>query len=153
MENKIYEWNFSDEKNRSPFWYIIAISIIIWIVFWWIFSWQYGLSIVTILAFWVTFFVENNSQKDINVKISTLGIKISENFYDFWKIGSFSFLYQNSEAVFLKLNLKKRWFKSVNLKIDNKICEDLKNILPNFIEEEKDGELSFLDKIINFLKL
>lgn len=152
-ENLIYNWSFSDEKNRWPLWWIIAISILIWIVLWWFLSGQYWLSIASILAFWVMFFVENNSEKNIKVEISTLGIKFWNEFYDFWKIDNFSFIYDKENAIFLKLLLNKRWIKSVNLKIDNKICEDLKSILPNFLKEEKDSNLSFIEKLINLLKL
>lgn len=153
MENILYYWEFSDEKNRWTFWYIIAISVVIWLVFWWVFTWQYWLSIIAILGAWVMFFIENNTSKEIKVEISTLWIKIWENFYDFWKIENFSFIYNKENAVFLRLILNKRWISLINLKIDNKICSDLKTILPNFIKEEKDWELSTSEKIINLLKL
>lgn len=152
-ENIIYNWNFSDEKNRWMMWWTLAIAIVIWIVAWWIFSGQYWLSIVFILAFWVMFFVENNSEKNINVEITNLWIKIWKEFYDFWKIENFSFIYNKENPVYLKIILNKRWIKTLILKVDNKICQDLKEILPNFIKEEKDSDLSFSEKLINFLKL
>lgn len=99
------------------------------------------------------FFIENNTSKEIKVEITTLWIKIWENFYDFWKIENFSFIYNKENAVFLRLILNKRWISLINLKIDNKICSDLKTILPNFIKEEKDWDLSTSEKIINLLKL
>lgn len=154
MENNIiYNWTFSDDKNRSPIWYIIAISVIIAIVFWWIFTSQYWLSIVIILASWVLFFIENNSEKNINVEITDLWIKVLENFYDFWKMENFSFIYNKENPVYLKIILNKRWIKTLILKVDNKICQDLKEILPNFIKEEKNSDLSNMDKLINILKL
>lgn len=156
MENKeniLYFWTFSDEKQRWALWWIIAISILIWIVIWWFFYWQYWLSIVIILAAWVLFYVENNSEKNINVEISTLWIKFWNEFYDYWKIENYSFIYNKENAIYLRLTLNKRWLRVVNLKIDNKVCEDLKTILPNFINEEKNTELSFSEKIINLLKL
>lgn len=153
MENIIYSWNFSEEKNRWALWYIIAISVIVWVVFWWIMTKQYWLSIVIMLAAWVTFYLENNSWTLVNVSISSLWIKIWENFYDFWKINNFSFIYYKGNAVYLKLVLNKRWLKALNLRVDNKVCEDLKQILPNFLKEEKDWDLSFTDKLINILKL
>jgi len=153
MENILYSWEFSDEKNRWAFWYIIAISVVIWLVFWWVFTWQYWLSIIAILWAWVMFFIENNTSKEIKVEITSLWIKIWENFYDFWKIENYSFIYNKENAVFLRLILNKRWISLINLKIDNRICSDLKTILPNFVKEEKDWELSTSEKIINILKL
>ena len=127
-ENTIYTWKFLDEKQRGAFWYIIAISVMIWLVFWWIFTRQYWLSIVVLLASGLAFYLENNSQKEVEVKVTTLWISIINTFYEYSKINSFSFIY-------------------------NKICEDLKQILPNFINEEIDGDLTFTEKLINFLKL
>lgn len=153
MENIIYSWNFSEQKNRWAFWYIIAISIVIWVVFWGILTWQYGLSIVMFLAAWVLFFIENNSSENVLVQLNSLWIQIGENFYDYTKIDSFSIIYNKSTPIFCKLVLNKRWLKVINLKIDNKVWEDLKQILPNFIREEKNWELNFADKLIILLKL
>ncbi len=153
MENTIYKWSFSDLKNRWKLWYIIAISIIIWLVVWWIFTKQYWLSFIVLLVSWVIFFVENNSPDTINVEITELWIQVSDSFYDFSKINSYSFIYNKKNAIFLKLWINKKWIKSLNLKIDNDICYDLKKILPNYIEEAKDWELSWIEKFINILKL
>ena len=152
-ENTIYTWKFLDEKQRGAFWYIIAISVMIWLVFWWIFTRQYWLSIVVLLASGLAFYLENNSQKEVEVKVTTLWISIINTFYEYSKINSFSFIYNRENAVYLRLYLNKKWIKVVNLQVDNKICEDLKQILPNFIKEEKDGDLTFTEKLISFLKL
>ncbi len=153
MENLIYSWNFSDTKNRWKFWYIIAISIVIWLTVWWIFTKQYWLSFIIILIAWVFLFVENNSPDTIEVKINNLWIQVSDSFYDFSKIDNYSFIYNKENAVYLKLWINKKWLKSLNLKIDNNICSSLKEILPNYIEESTDWELSGVEKLINFLKL
>lgn len=153
MENIIYSWNFSEQKNRWAFWYIIAISIVIWVVFWGILTWQYGLSIVMFLAAWVLFFIENNSSENVLVQLNSLWIQIWENFYDYTKIENFSIIYDKSNPIYCKLVLNKRWLKVINLKINNKVWEDLKQILPNFIREEKNWELNFADKLIILLKL
>lgn len=153
MENIIYSWNFSEQKNRWVFWYIIAISIVIWVVFWGILTWQYGLSIVMFLAAWVLFFIENNSSENVLVQLNSLWIQIGENFYDYTKIENFSIIYDKSNPIYCKLVLNKRWLKVINLKIDNKVWEDLKQILPNFIREEKNWELNFADRLIILLKL
>lgn len=154
MENKIYSWSFSDAKNRWKLWYIIAISLVIWLSVWWILTKQYWLSFIVILITWVTLFIENNSPDTIEVNINNLGIQISDDsFYDFSKINGYSLIYDKENPIFLKLWINKKWLKSVNLKIDNKICTDLKEILPNYIKELKEWELTKVEKLINFLKL
>lgn len=153
MSNIIYEWSFSDKKNRGKLWYILAISVILWLSIWWIFTKQYGLSFIVLLIAWVSFFIENNSSDIIDISISELWIKVWEYFYDFSSIEDYSFIYNWENAIYLRLNLNKKWIKKIDLKIDNEICSNLKNTLPNFIKEVKWWELTSSEKIINLLKL
>ncbi|MDD3793367.1 MAG: hypothetical protein PHI37_01025 [Candidatus Gracilibacteria bacterium] len=153
MSNTIYEWSFSDSKNRGKLWYILAISVILGLTIWGIFTKQYGLSFIVILLAGISLFIENNSSETIEVKINELGIKIGEYFYDFKSIDNYSFIYSGENAIFLRLTLNKKGIKKIDLKIDNYICSKLKNILNQFINEEKGGELTFSEKMINLLKL
>lgn len=153
MENLIYKWQFSDKKERWKLWYLIIISIAFWIIIWWILTKQYWLSFISMLVLWLSFFVENNSPDFIEVNITELGIKVWEIFYEFWKIETYSFIYSWENAILLRLNLRKKWLKVLDLKIDNNIFLDLKEILASFIEENPDWKLSTSEKLINFLKL
>ncbi len=149
----IYNWSFSSEKQRGSLWYIIALSIIIWLVVWWFFTRQYIFSILIILVTWVYFFVENNSESMVLVSITNLWIKVNNFFYDFSKIESFSIIYSWENAIILRLELGKKSLRYLNLQIDNNIALNLKQILPNFINENENWELSFNEKIIKLLKL
>lgn len=153
MNNLIYEWGFSDNKNRGKFWYIIAISIVLWLAIWWVLTKQYGLTIIVFLISGVVLFIENNSSENIEIKINDLWIKISDNFYDYKKIKNFWFIYNWDDAVILRLNLNSKWISKIDLKINNQICSNLKSFLPNFLEEVENSELTWWEKIINFLKL
>lgn len=153
MSNIIYEWNFSDTKNRWSLWYIIAISVILWLAIWWIFTKQYWLSLIVFLITWVTFFIENNSYEFVNVEITDLWIKIWDYFYDFSSINEFSYIYYWNDVTLLRLKLNKKGIKQIDLKIDNSICLNLKNILPNYLNEGKWWKLTTSEKLINLLKL
>jgi hypothetical protein len=153
MDDIIYSWSFSNEKNRWSLWYIIALSVVIWLVVWWFLTRQYVMSFLIILITWVTFFVENNSEEVTQVFITNLWIKVNSTFYDFSKIASYSFIYDWENAIFLRLSLLKKWIKFLDLDIDNNIALDLKSILPNFLKEDRNSELTFTDKIIRMLKL
>lgn len=153
-ESKVlYNWQFDDKKNRSPFWYIIAISIVVGFAIWGFLTKQYGMSFVVLLVAGVAFFVENNSEDHVTVSIKELGIKVGEKFYDFSRISSYTFIYSGDHAIILRLILSQRGIKSIDLKISNPIASDLKNILPNFVEENPQQDMSFLDRIIYLLKL
>jgi len=134
-------------------WYIIAISLIIWLIIWWFLVKQYWLSFVLILISGLFYFIENNSSDTVSVNINELWINADNNFYDFAWISSFSILYEEQNAILVRFFLTKKWMKILDLEIDNKIAIDLKSILPNFIKENEKASMSNTDKIIRLLKL
>lgn len=149
----LYSWTFPDNKDRSQLWYIIALSIIIWLVIWWFLTKQYWMSFFIILLSWIIFYIENNSSDIIKVEITELWIKVDDFFYDYSKIDNYTFIYEWENAIICRLNLNKKWIKTVDLKIDNTIALELKNILPQYLKENEKEDFSFVEKIIRILKL
>jgi hypothetical protein len=149
----LYSWTFPDIKNRWQLWYIIVLSIIIWLVIWWFITGQYWMSFIILLLSGIIFYIENNSEDNIVIEINQLWIKVSEYFYDYSKINSYTFIYEWENAVILRLNLQKKWIKIIDLKIDNTVVLELKEILPNFLKENEKEDFSFTDKMIRMLKL
>lgn len=149
----LYSWKFPDIKERGQLWYIIILSIVIWLVIWWFFTKQYWMSFIVLLLTWIIFYIENNSDDNVTVDISELWIKIWLSFYDYSKIDSYTLIYEWENAVILRLILNKRWIKVLDLKIDNSVAIELKLILPEFIKENEKEDFSFTDKIIRMLKL
>lgn len=153
MTNYIYSWKFEDKKDRSQLWYIIALSIVIWLAIWWFLTKQYGMSFIVLLIAWLVFFVENNSEDVIEVKITDLWIYIWESFYDYNGIQGFSIWYLGDSAEILRLYLNKKWIAVLDLKVNNNIITDIQNTLSQFIEDSGKVELTGTDKLIRFLKL
>lgn len=149
----IYNWEFEDKKNRWSMWYIIAISVVIWLAIWWFLTKQYWMSFIVLLIAWLSYFMENNSEDEIKVEVTNLGIKIWESFYDYSKIDSFSFIYNWENAIYLRLNLNKKWIKNINLIVNNWITWELKPLLNEYLEENPKWELSLSEKLIFLLKL
>lgn len=153
MSENIYSWEFEDNKNRSSLWYIIALSIVLWLSIWWFFTKQYWMSFIILLIAGLVYFVENNSEDVVEVSINELWVKIAWLFYDFKSIESFWIVYKWEEAILLRLNLNKRWIRNIDVKVDNNIVNDIKMTLWNYIEETPKIELSFSEKMIQLLKL
>lgn len=154
MENEnIYSWKFNDKKHRGQTWYIVALSIVIWLIIWWFVTKQYWMSFLLMLITWTAYFVENNSEDEIDVVITNLWIRVSNTFYDYSKITSYTFIYDNEKAVFLRLIINKRWIWYINLNIDNTVAWDIKWVLPNFIEENPKWDLTFTEKLLHKLKV
>lgn len=151
--NKIYSWNFEDKKNRWASWYTIALAIVIWLAIWWFLTKQYWMSFIVLLVAWVFYFLENNSEDEVFVALTDLWIQIGQSFYDYSKIENYTYIYDWSNPIYLRLSLNRTGIKNIDLKIDEKIILDLKNILPNYLEENPKWELSFVEKVIERLKL
>jgi hypothetical protein len=151
--NILYNWNYEDNKNRSPLWYIIALSVAIWLIIWWFLTRQYGMSIVIMLVVWFFYFLENNSEDEVAVEVTDLGIKVQGNFYDYARIWWYSIVYDGERALHLRLLIKKRGIGILNLNINNAIASDIRSILANYIEENEKQEITLSEKIIHLLKL
>ncbi len=154
MSNILYSWSFNSKKQRWNLWYIIAISIAIWLIIWWFLSKQYWMSFVIIILIGLIFYVENNSEDIVPVQIMDNWIKIENNFFPFSNISSYTIIYENENAILLRLNISRKiWIQNININIDNTIVSDIRNILNNFIEENSKQDLSFWEKLIRLLKI
>ena len=152
-QTSLYNWSYEDNKNRSPLWYIIALSVAIWLIIWWFFTRQYWMSIVVMLIVGFFFYIENNSEDTVDVIITELWIKVQDMFYDYSRIAGYSLVYSGDQAMYLRLNLKKRGIGTANLRIDNDIASNIRQILPNYIQEQDQQEVTLTERILHMLKL
>jgi hypothetical protein len=154
MSNLLYSWSFDSKKNRSSLWYVIVLSIAIGLIIWGFLSKQFWMSFVIIILIWLIFYIENNSNDIVNINIIETWIKIENNFYAFSNLSSYTIIYENDMAVLLRLNISNKfWTRNIDIGIDNKIISDIKNILSNFLEENNEQQLTFIEKMTRLLKL
>lgn len=149
----LYTWEFQDKKDRWAYWYVIALSIVIGIFIWWIITHQYWLSFIVLFLSGIIYYVENNSDDEVQVYISDLWIQISQNFYEYWKIDNYTYIYSWNVPVILRLNLNKVWLKNLDLRINEKIFHDLQNVIPLYLSENWKEEMSLSEKIVYKLKI
>ena len=102
---------------------------------------------------WLFYYIENNSEDIIKVLLTDSWVQVGQNFYEYSKIEKYTFIYEWENPIFLRLVVNKVSLKNIDLKIDKNTFLELKNILPNYIEEDTKWELSFLEKVIYKLKL
>ncbi len=111
------------------------------------------MSIVVMLIVGFFYFLENNSEDQVQVTMTDLGISIQNTFYDYARISGYSVIYDGAQAVYLRLYLKKQGISFVNLNINTAIASDLKTFLSSYLEENAKQEITFLEKITHLLKL
>lgn len=153
MTQTLYSWSFDWKRQRWNLWYIIIISIAIWLIIWWFINKIYWLSFVIMILAWLMYFIENNSPDKINVVINELWIQVWTTFYDFWDISSFTIIYDKSTPYMLRLNLTKKGLKHLDLYITPDNATQIKNTLLNFTQENWKEDLSFIEKMTRLLKL
>lgn len=153
MSEILYEWSFEDKKNRWTLWYIIALSAVIWFSIWWFLTKQYGMSFIILLIAWLFYFVENNSEDTVKVKINDLWINIAWAFYDFKSIENYWIVYKWDSPILLRLNLNKKWIRYIDVKINSKLIHEIKSVLSDYLEETAKVELTVSEKFIKLLKL
>lgn len=152
--NTIYSWNFSTEKERSHYWYLIAFSIVIWLAIWWVLSKIYIFSFLVLLMSWVYIYLENSTEDEVNVEIVDDGIKINWNKYLFTDILSFWIINsEDKKPVLLRLFLNTKGIKTLDLDIDENIYSDINPILSEVLEKREDIKLTTMEKIIKFINL
>jgi hypothetical protein len=66
------------------------------------------MSFMFMLLAGIVFYVENNSEDEVDVAVSELGIKVSEKFYDYSRVSSFCFIFDGERPVFLKLRIRQK---------------------------------------------
>jgi len=153
MSNILYNWSFIDKKERGTLWYTIMISIVVWLIIWAFLTGQYWLSFVILIVVWLMFFLENNADDEIFIEINELWLKVGESFYAFSLLDAYTFLYIWDSAVLVRFKMNRKGIKNIDLMINNDIAIELKSILPNFLQENPKEELSFVEKMIDILKL
>ena len=101
----------------------------------------------------IFYFIENNSDENILVRLSTLGIEIQNNFYEYPSMQNFCIVYDGKIPVLLRIYLKKRAIPVLDIKISSEDASEIQNILSRFIEQRENSEISFSEKLIHFLKI
>lgn len=146
-------WKFNSKKEKSQLWYIIAFSMVIGLSIWGFATNQYAMSFVIILLAWIYMYTENNTEDEIEVFITDLWVKVGEAFYEYKKIQNFNLIYDWDTASILRLKLKTKGVWVLDLDINNELASGISEVLPNFVEESENIEVTFVEKLIKFLNL
>jgi len=152
-ENILYQWSFSTKKDRGQLWYIIALAVVFGLIIWGMLSKQYVLWFLVIIATGVYALLENNSEDEAHVQITPLGIRVNKEFYNFGSIGGYSIVYNGDQAIYLQLSMQKSMIKTTNLHINNQIALELEQVLPHFLQNIGEWQMTVVDRILNILKL
>jgi len=150
----MFSWEFNSKKEKSSSWYTVAIIIAISLIIWGYIVGLYVMSIVIFMFIWVYILIENNTPDLIDIEINESWIKVWDTFYDYPKIEKFSIIYNKNTPVYLRLRLRVRWFKLLDLPITSDVnAAGVRAFLSDYVEEDEKWEIGAIDRILNYLKL
>ncbi|MCK9272168.1 hypothetical protein M0P65_01345 [Candidatus Gracilibacteria bacterium] len=150
----MFSWEFNSKKEKSSSWYTVAIIIAISLIIWGYIVGLYVMSIVIFMFIGVYILIENNTPDLIDIEINESGIKVGDTFYDYPKIEKFSIIYNKNTPVYLRLRLRVRGFKLLDLPITSDVnAAGVRAFLSDYVEEDEKGEIGAIDRILNYLKL
>ncbi|EKE28053.1 MAG: hypothetical protein ACD_3C00106G0012 [uncultured bacterium (gcode 4)] len=150
----MFNWQITTKKEKWAWWYMIALVISVALIIWWYITGLYAMSIVILLVIWVYILVENNSPDTLTVEINEDWINIWDEFYDFPKISTFTIMYSKNRPISIRLKLKTKWFKVLDIPFQNASNPaEIRAYLLNFITEDPKWEISWLESLTEYLKL
>jgi len=112
----------------------------------------YILAVVVFIFAGVYMLIENNAPETVEVEVNENGVMVSETFYDYPKIESFGIIYNGAIPYILRLKLKTRGFRVLDLHLQpNQInTAELRSYLANYITEDEKAELSTSEKLSQY---
>jgi len=112
------------------------------------------MSIVVIILAWVYFLVENNSPDELTIEINDNWILVWDIFYDYPKIETFGIIYNKNIPLFLRIRLKARWFKLLDIPLNSElVVSEIRAFLQEYIEEDERNEITTLERLMYYMKL
>lgn len=141
------------EHEKGQSWYLIAgLSVLAVIVYGLIFA-DYTMSIAFALLAAVYYVVHSQEPKNIVITITTLGIVVENQFYQFSDIENFWIVYNGSNIKVLYLRFVKRFAADVRIELMDQDPMTIKNILKTQIREISGRGETLVDRIARFFKL
>lgn len=127
---------------------VLSIALIAWGIFMGI----YILAVVVFIFAGVYILIENNSPEQVKVEVDENGILVSESFYDYAKIESFGIIYNGATPYLLRLKLRTRGFRILDLHMRPDIVNtaDLRAFLGNYLHEDEKSELTTTEKLLQY---
>lgn len=147
-------WSFSTHKEHTASWYVIAIVVVLSLVVYGIIEGMYSMSVVAFLFAWVYILMENNSNPITHVQIDNSWIRIGGTFYDYSSIISFSIVYIEDRALYLRITPRKKLSTVLDIPLTQDVNPvELKSYLGDHLQEEKDVKFSNTDALIHVMRL
>ncbi len=154
-EKTIISWIAPEyiKHEKTKMWYIIALIIAILSVIYSFFTgnWSMGLVIITFAIIYI-YIQEYHPPKNIEIKITDLGIHIGSMFIQYQQIKAFWIIYKEHHKS-LNLLVTGKTYPEIKIQLNQQSPVEVRNYLLTQIPEIEGKDETFSDVLVRLLKL
>ncbi|MBU2542650.1 hypothetical protein KJ785_03760 [Patescibacteria group bacterium] len=138
----IHEWTIQeyDQHERGILWYIIIISLGLFLVTYSVFTSNFLFSFIIILFFIIIFLQSNQKPIQIPFKITDLGIIVGKRFYNYSEFDNFYIIYKPPYTKTLFLDTKSIFHPAIRIPLLDVNPIEIKHSLREFLSEDFEKE-------------
>ncbi len=152
----ILQWEMPEyaHYDKGKTWYLIAGVIVLALIVYGLFMAEYTMVLAFALLAGVYYVLHNETPKNITIIITTHGLVIDKDFYQFSDIDHFWIVHKpHSNLKVLYLRALKKMSTDVRIELMEQDPMLVRQLLQTQIKEESGTDETFVDKVSRWLKL
>jgi len=151
----ILHWEMPEyaHHEKSKTWFFIAGIVVLAIIIYALITAEYTMAIVFALLAGVYYILHNETPRNVTVSITTLGIIVDKDFFQFSDIQNFWIVYQPPKVGALYLRPVKRTASDIRIELMEQNPMVLRNLLKTQIKELQGEGENLVDKMTRLLRL
>lgn len=153
-EDLLLSWSFFEfeEYKRGKAWYIAGGLIALFLIVSALLMTNFLFAMIIILVCIILLLQIQKQPRRLNFSIAKDGIKIENKFYSYQDLKSFWIIYRPPEIKKLYIQNKRKFSFLILIPLEDQDPNKVREVLLKYLDEEKDKEESFAEKLSRQLK-
>ena len=155
FDESVIEWTAPEyiQHEKGIVWYLFAAVGLVLLCVYAIFTANWTLLVALVVIAGVYYWMHGFNPKNINVKISRVGIQVNDKRYPYQNIDSFWIIYKPPHIKTLNLKSNSRFLPDITIQLNDQDPSEVREYLASQIREQEGKEETFVDSLIRTLKL
>lgn len=150
----LLKWTAAEYEyhEKGPVWRLLAIIAIMGLILYGIIADSYAFSFV-IALFAGVYFITHKPPRNVEVKVTDMGIVVDDRFYEYSNMRHFWILLRSDDVATFNVRLIKNLVKELSIFMGDQDPAELREVVSRFIPEITGKEEHFSDWLTRKLKL